>query len=115
MILGVKIQNKETKEFYCKGGGWNKVGKVWSRLRDAKLAICPHYYGWNNGIDKKELNSEFLIINDDGTQEKIPVALYFLDYFKRELKWGYKKDKIQDVIKQIKKYCKENNIELEDI
>ena len=114
MILGVIIQNKDTKEFMGKGGRWNNTGKVWSRLRDAKIAICPHYYGWTGGIDKKDLNSEFLIINDDGTQERISVAIYFLDYFKRELKWGYRKDKIQEVIEQIEQYCKENNIELED-
>ena len=114
MILGVKIQNKETKQYMAKGGGWNNIGKVWSRLRDAKLAICPHYYGWHGGIDMKDLNSEFIIINEDGTQKRIPVALYFMDYFRREFKYGYKKDEIQKIIEQITQYCKENGIELEE-
>lgn len=114
MILGVKIQNRETKEFMGKGCRWSNVGKVWSRLRDTKLAICPHYYGWNNGLITKELNSDFLIINDNGTTEKIPVALYFIDYFSRELKHCYNKEKVQNIIEQIMQYCKDNNIELEE-
>lgn len=114
MILGVKIQNKETKEFYCKGGGWNKVDKVWSRLRDAKLAICPHSYYWC-GIDSKELNSDFVIINDDGIIERMPVALYFFDYFTRGSKSSYGREKKENIIKQIKQYCKDNKIKLEEI
>lgn len=112
MILGVKIQNRETKEFMRKGCGWSKIGKVWSTLRDAKLAICPHYYA--GGISEKELNSDFLIINDDGTIEKTPVAVYFMDYFKRKLKHGYNKENILNIIGQIRRYCNENNIVLEE-
>lgn len=110
MVLAVKIQNKETGEFYCKGGGFGKKGKAWTTLGYAKLAICPKYYRY--GIDNKELNSDFIIINDDGTIEKMPVALYFLDYFTRELKHSYDKEGIQNIIKQITEYCKLSNVEL---
>lgn len=27
MVLAVKIQNRETGEYYCKGGGFGKKGK----------------------------------------------------------------------------------------
>ncbi len=112
MVLAVKIQNKETGEFYCKGGGFGKKGKAWATLGYAKLAICPTYYTY--GINNKELNSDFIIINDDGNIEKMPVALYFLDYFTRELKHTYRKEKVQKIIEQIKQYCKDNNIKLEE-
>ena len=52
MVLAVKIQNRETGEFYCKGGGFGKKGKAWATLGYAKLAICPHSYYWC-GIDNK--------------------------------------------------------------
>ena len=68
MILAVKIQNRETGEYYYKGGEFGKKGKVWSTLGYAKLAICPSSFARN--INYKELNSDFIIINDDGTIEK---------------------------------------------
>ena len=113
MVLAVKIQNRETGEFYCKGGGFGKKGKAWTALGYAKLAICPHSYYWC-GINSKDLNSDFIIMNDNGIIEKMPVALYFMDYFTRELKHSYDKKKIKNIIEQIKEYCKENNIELEE-
>lgn len=113
MVLAVKIQNRETGEFYCKGGGFGKKGKAWATLGYAKLAICPHGY-YFYGINSEELNSDFIIINDNGTIEKMPVALYFMDYFTREQKHSFNREKIQNIIEQIKQYCKDNNIELEN-
>ena len=114
MILAVKIQNRETGEFYCKGGGFGKKGKAWSTLGYAKLAICPSTYCYANGVDIKELNSDFIIINDDGTINKEPVAVYFLDYFQRNKKRVYNKEKIENLIEQIKLFCKNNNIEIKE-
>lgn len=113
MVLAVKIQNRETGEFYCKGGGFGKKGKAWATLGYAKLAICPHSYYYGK-LNNKELNSDFIIINDNGTIEKMPVALYFMDYFTRELKHCYNKEKVQNIIEQINKYCRDNNINLEE-
>ncbi len=112
MVLAVKIQNRETGEYYCKGGGFGKKGKAWSTLGYAKLAICPSSYSFARNINYKELNSDFIIINDDGTIEKKPVALYFLDYLTRELKSAYNRENIQNLIEQVKGFCKSNNIEL---
>lgn len=114
MILGVKIQNRETKQYMGKGISWNKVGKVWSRFRDAKLAICPVYLIYHGSIEgyEKELNSDFIIINDDGTQERKPVAIYFIDYIKRNERW-HNKEKVELILKQISQFAKTNNIELE--
>lgn len=114
MILGVKIQNRITKEYMTKGGGWNKIGKVWSRLSDAKKAICPFDYRyWENTILLKGLSSDFIIINEEGIIEKMPVAIYFIEYFQRELKRTNRKELVQQYLNQIKQYCKVNNIETE--
>ena len=43
MVIGVKIKDRKTSDYMTKGKGWNKKGKTWSCLRDAKLAVCPSY------------------------------------------------------------------------
>ena len=110
MILAVKIQNRQTKEFYCKGGGFGEKGKAWTTLRHAKTAICPKCY-WLDfqkkyfiECYKKELNSDFLVITDKGTYT-IPVASYFIDYLTKKYEFN--------IVSDIKKYCKKNNINLE--
>lgn len=116
MILGVKIQNRKTKKFRGSGYKFNNIGKVWSRLRDAKLAVCPSYwYSFDNIREyKEELDSDFIIINDDGGIERMPVALYYIDFFERQMKHSYRVEKLQKILKEIRQYCKENNIELEE-
>ena len=81
MIVAVKIYCPLTEEFMGKGGYWNKKGKSWSCLKDAKLAICPNY-----GFNEKETCSEFWLFSDDGTLQKQPVSDYFIDYFERQIK-----------------------------
>lgn len=108
MVVAVKIKNRETNEYMKKGGGWNKKGKSWSCLKDAKLAICPNY-----GYSEKELDSDFITFDENGTVEVIPVAVYFLDYFTREARDSfYRRPKALNEIEKIKKYCEENNIDL---
>lgn len=109
-ILAVKIQNRKTKEFYCKGGGFGKKGKAWTTLGYAKTAVYPKCYWLDHQKKsfieryKEELNSDFLVITDKGTYT-IPVASYFVDYLTREHEL--------DIVSNIKKYCKKNNINLE--
>lgn len=114
MILGVKIQNRETKSFMTRGGGWSKIGNTWANFKNAKLAIYIH--PWR--VDKesfikeysRELKSDFIIMSDDGNIERMPVALYFIDYLTRKSK---NHSEIEELIQSVKQYCKENNIELE--
>lgn len=85
---------------------FGRIGKTWATLRHAKLAICPHYLSDFNDIQyyERELNSDFIIITDNGTK-KIPVATYFIDYLTRNNK--------KYIVDEIKEYCKNNNINLE--
>lgn len=85
---------------------FGRIGKTWATLRHAKLAICPHYLSDFNDIQyyEKELNSDFIIITDNGIK-KIPVATYFIDYLTRNNK--------KYIVDKIKEYCKNNNINLE--
>ena len=108
MVIGVKIKDRKTSDYMTKGKGWNKKGKTWSCLRDAKLAVCPSCM-YVNG---KELTADFLIFEDNGSMKIIPVATYIIDYLIREAEHSYRKENILQSIENIKKYCKENNIEL---
>lgn len=81
MIVAVKIYCPLTEEFMTKGGGWNKKGKSWSSLKDAKLAICPNY-----GFNEKETCSEFWLFSDEGTLKKEPVSDYFIEFFTKRLR-----------------------------
>lgn len=104
MIVAVKIYCPLTEEFMKKGGGWNKKGKSWSYLKDAKLAICPNY-----GFDEKEACSEFWLFSDDGTLQKQPVSDYFIDYFENRLKKttnSYYRDKYSNALYLIQQYIK---------
>ena len=104
MIVAVKIYNPDKEEFMCKGGGWNKKGKSWSSLKDAKLAICPNY-----GYSYTEVNSEFWLFSDDGKLEKIPVYHYFIDYFERQIKesrYDSYKEKNTKRLKELTDYLK---------
>lgn len=111
-MLGVKIQNRNTKKYATKGiNSWNERGKVWSTLRDAKLAICPKWWRYKCHIDYNLLNSDFIIVNDDATIEKEPCINYILDYLNREKVWGYI---YPEVLEEIRNYCKKNNIEIKE-
>lgn len=121
MVIAVKIKNRETEEFrragwYC---SWGKVGKSWVRLRDAKLAVCPDYWHCNQYGDfikayQKELESDFIIFHDDGKTEEIPVATYFIEKLTRETDEGYGSERAERALKEVKQYCKDNNIKLEE-
>ena len=121
MVIGVKIKNRKTGKFRTAGsyGGWNKIGKTWSNLKNAKLAVCPNYWDYTqNFIEayKREIDSDFLIFNDDGTSKIMPVAQYFIEKLTEEYKeGGYGAERAEIALKEVKQYCKENNIELEDI
>ena len=119
MVIGVKIKNRKTGKFrtagYC--GGWNKIGKTWSNLKNAKLAVCPNYWDYTqNFIEayQREIDSDFLIFNDDETSKIMPVAQYFIESLIKEVnRQGYGYEKAENALKEVKKYCKENNIKLE--
>lgn len=108
-MLGVKIQNRTTGKYARKGiAGWSEKGKVWSDLRDAKLAICPTWWHHKEQIMEDRLNADFVIIDDDGKVTKQPCAIYILDYLKRQ------KGVDSEVIKTIEKFCRKNNIEIKE-
>lgn len=123
MVIGVKIKNRKTGEFRTAGSysHWNKTGKTWSNLKNAKLSVCPNHWNCkqNGGFIKayqNELDSDFLIFNDNGTSEIIPVAQYFIEKLTKEYEeGGYGAERAEMTVKEVKQYCKENNIELEDI
>lgn len=92
MIIAVKIQNRQIKEFYCKGEGFRKIGKTWATLKKYFIECY-----------KEELNSDFLVITNKGTYT-IPVASYFIDYLTREHEL--------DIVSDIKKFCKKKCIKL---
>ena len=107
MIVAVKIYNPESCDFMCAGKGWNKKGKSWSSLRDAKLAVCPNY-----GFSYKEAKSEFWLFYDDGKLEKIPVYDYFIEYFERKtIINGASKIEIIKKLQYLKNIKKENEKE----
>ncbi len=121
MVIAVKIRNRITGEFKRAGSyrSWNKTGKSWVRLRDAKLAVCPDHWYCNNKGDftsryRLELDSDFLVFNDDGTSKVIPVAQYFVERLTRECDGGYGSDRAERALKEVLEYCKENNIRLEE-
>ena len=121
MILGVKILNRKTGKYrragwYC---SWNKVGKTWSRLRDAKLSVCPDTWYCNQKGDfirayEKELNSDFIIINDDGTTETMPIAKYYIERLTREADGGLGSERAERALEEVKQFCKDNDIRLEE-
>lgn len=84
MVLGVKIKNRETGLFRLKDGRFSKNGKTYSTLAFAKTAVT-NGIGWLS-IDSKLLNCDFIIFNDDGKIEIIPVKNHIIDYFNRMLK-----------------------------
>lgn len=104
MIVAVKIYCPLTEEFMTKGGGWNKKGKSWSCLKDAKLAICPNY-----GFSEEETCSEFWLFSDEGTLKKEPVSDYFIEFFENRLKKTthlYYRDKYSNALNLIQQYIK---------
>lgn len=119
MVIGVKIKNRKTGKFRTAGsyGGWTKIGKTWSNLKNAKLAVCPSYWDYTHNFFKayqNEMDSDFLIFNDDGTSRIMPVAQYFIEGLTKEVsRQGYGYEKAEKALKEVKKYCKENNIKLE--
>ena len=114
MVIGVKIRNRKTGEFRPKGfcTVWNKKGKTWASLRDAKLSVCPSYWGYEEYGDfvkcyKKELDSDFIIFNDDGTSEKIPVLEYYIERIQKKIDKHYiGYELLEQILKEIKEYCK---------
>lgn len=121
MVIAVKIKNRKTGEYRTKGWYccWNKLGKSWIRLRDAKLAVCPDHWYCNQYGDfikayQKELESDFIVFNDDGTSKIIPVAQYFIERLTRETDGGYGSDRAERALKEVKQYCKDNNIEIKE-
>lgn len=123
MVIGVKIKNRKTGEFRKAGSysHWNKIGKTWSNLKNVKLSVCPNYWNYKQSGDfikayQNELNSDFLIFNDNGTSETIPVAQYFIEKLTKEHEeGGYGTEKAEMALKEVKQYCKENNIKLKEI
>ena len=106
MIVAVNIYCPLTEEFMTKGGGWNKKGKSWSCLKDAKLAICPKY-----GFNEKKTCSVFWLFSDEGTLKKEPVSDYFTDFFTKKLKEtksDYNINKYCQSLKLIEQYIKSN-------
>lgn len=120
MVIGVKIKNRKTGEFrpagYCVR--WNKIGKTWSNLRNAKLSICPSYWNYKQYGDfiksyQNELDSDFLVFKDDGTSETIPVAKYYIERLTKEVnRHGYCYEKVEKVLNEVKEYCNRNNINI---
>lgn len=84
MILGVKIKNNENGLFRLKDGRFSKNGKTYSTLGFAKSSITNDI-SWYR-VNKMLLNCDFVIFNDDGTIQTIPVKTHIIDYFERELK-----------------------------
>lgn len=84
MVLGVKIRNNEDGLFRLKDGRFSKNGKTYSTLGFAKSSITNDI-GWCR-INKVLLNCDFVIFNDDGTIQTIPVKTHMIDYFERYLK-----------------------------
>lgn len=120
MVIGVKIKDRKTGEFRQTGSysRYNKIGKTWSNLRNAKLSVCPSYWNYKQYGDfiklyQKELDSDFLVFKDNGTLEIIPVAKYYVEKLTKEVErheYGY--EKVEKALNEIKEYCSNNNINI---
>ncbi len=84
MVLGVKIRNNENGLFRLKDGSFSKNGKTYSTLGFAKSSITNDISCYR--VNAKLLNCDFVIFNDNGTIETIPVKTHIIDYLERELK-----------------------------
>lgn len=84
MVLGVKIRDNENGLFRLKDGSFSKNGKTYSTLGFAKSSITNDINWYRANI--KLLNCDFVIFNDNGTIETIPVKTHIIDYLERELK-----------------------------
>lgn len=84
MILGVKIKNRENGLFRLRDGRFSKNGKTYSTLGFAKSSITNDI-SWYR-VNKDLLKCDFIVFNDDGSIQIIPVKTHIIDYFERELK-----------------------------
>ncbi len=122
MVIAVKIKNRVTGEFRPKGfcSFWNKTGKSWTSLRNAKLAVCPDFWNCDKCGDfikkyQKELESDFWIFHDNGVKEIIPVARYFIEKLTKEVEGSYGSERAKRALEDVKQYCKDKNIKVGEI
>ena len=76
------------------------------------MSVCPSYWGYKEYGDfvqcyKKELDSDFIIFNDDGTSEKIPVSEYYIERIQKKIDKHYAGyESLEQILKEIKEHCK---------
>lgn len=97
-VFGVRIKNRSNGKY---------MNKVWTELKNAKLAVCPNLIFYVENFKdfeskyKDELDSDFIIMYEDGTVEVQPVLDYYIDYYKRQSNDYWKNKMILDGLKKI--------------